>query len=185
MKTKQIPHIERDFNSFFVRERKRTLALLQSRYNLSEETAEDVYQDSCIALFQNIKNGKLVSLSSSLSTYFTQICINQSLKKIRDEKTFDSLDNGKYDITKVNELLGNEGFNVEQQQAMEDIINHLPPPCNVILWGYYYDNLSLAEIVNVIDFKNTDSVKAKKTQCIKKMKDRFSTQIKDIFYGED
>jgi RNA polymerase sigma factor (sigma-70 family) len=126
-----------------------------------------------------------VSLTSSLSTYFTQICVFQTLKKIRDAKSFDSPDNGQFDPTKIGELLDDDGFTVEQQQAMEDIINHLPPPCNVILWGYYYDNMSLTEIANVIDFKNSDSVKAKKTQCMKKLKDRFSTQIKDILYGED
>lgn len=186
MENIQIPQTERDFNTFFTKERKKTVTLLRGRYNLSQESAEDVYQDSCIALFQNIKNGKLVSLTSSLSSYFTQICIFQTLKKIRDVKSFDSLENGQYDSSKVDELLGIDGgFTVKQQQAMEDIINHMPPPCDVILWGYYYDNMSMTEIANVIDFKNSDSVKAKKTQCMKKLKDRFSTQIKDILYGED
>jgi RNA polymerase sigma factor (sigma-70 family) len=186
MEKYKIPKTERDFNTFFTKEKRKTVALLRDRYNLSHESAEDVYQDSCIALFQNIKNGKLVTLTSSLSSYFTQICIFQSLKKIRDVKSFVSLDNGQYDTTKVENLLGLDGgFSVKQQQAMEDIIKHLPSPCDVILWSYYYDNMNLSEIASVIDFKNTDSVKAKKTQCMKKMKDRFLTQIKEILYGED
>lgn len=186
MENIQIPQTERDFNTFFDKERKKTVSLLCGRYNLSIESAEDVYQDSCIALFQNIKNGKLVSLTSSLSTYFTQICIFQTLKKIRDVKSTESLDNGQYDSSKVDELLGiDDEFTVKQQKAMEDIINHLPPPCDVILWSYYYENMSMAEIAQTIDFKNSDSVKAKKTQCMKKLKDRFSTQIKDILYGEE
>ena len=68
---------------------------------------------------------------------------------------------------------------------MEDIINHLPPPCDMILWSYYYENMNMSEIANAIDYKNSDSVKAKKAQCMKKLKDRFSNQIKDILYGED
>ena len=67
---------------------------------------------------------------------------------------------------------------------METIVNHMPPPCNVILWSYYYDNMSMTEIANVIDFKNSDSVKAKKAQCMKQLKDKFSNLIKDILYGE-
>lgn len=186
MDTSNIPKTERDFNTFFAKERKKTVSLLRGRYNLSLESAEDVYQDSCIALFQNIKNGKLVSLTSSLSTYFAQICIFQTLKKIRGVKSSESFDNGQYDSAKVNELLGiDKGFTVKQQQAMEDIINHLPPPCDAILWSYYYDNMNMTEIASIIDFKNSDSVKAKKTQCMKKLKDRFSKQIKDILYGED
>lgn len=182
----QIPKTERDFSAFFTKERKKTISLLRGRYKLSQESAEDIYQDSCIALFQNIKNGKLVSLTSSLSSYFTQICIFQTLNKIRDAKSFESLDCGQYDSSKVDELLGTGGgFTVKQQQEMADIVNHLPPPCDVILWGYYYDEMSLKDIANVIDFKNSDSVKAKKTQCMKKLKDRFVTQIKEILYGED
>lgn len=182
----QIPQTERDFDAFFTKERKKTVTFLRGRYNLSQESAEDVFQDSCLALFQNIKNGKLVTLTSSLSSYFTKICIFQSLKRIRDVKSFDSLDNGQYDASKVDELLGiDDRFTVKQQQAMEDIINHLPPPCDMILWSYYYENMNMSEIANVIDYKNSDSVKAKKAQCMKKLKDRFSNQIKDILYGED
>lgn len=186
MEKPKIPQTERDFNSFFTKERKKTLTLLCSRYNLSHESAEDVYQDSCIALFQNIKNGKLVSLTTSLSAYFTQICVFQTLKKIRDDKPIDSIDNGQYDSSKVDELLGlDNGFTVQQQTAMEDIINHLPPPCDIILWSYYYENMSITDIASVIDFKNSDSVKAKKAQCMKRLKGRFTNQIKDILYGED
>ena len=98
----------------------------------------------------------------------------------------DSVENEKYDSSKVDELLGiDDGYTVKQQQAMEEIINHLPPPCDIILWSYYYDNMTMAEIAGIIDFKNSDSVKAKKAQCMKNLKDRFSNKIKDILYGED
>lgn len=105
----QIPRSERELSKFFERERKRNVVYLQGRYHLSYEDAEDVYQDSCLALFKNIQDGKLVSLTAKLSTYFTQICVFQTLKKIRDVKEMDSLDNGQYDSDKVNELLGLDG----------------------------------------------------------------------------
>ena len=180
----QIPKTERDFNTFFTRERKKTIALLHGRFNFSQEQAEDVYQDACIALYQNIVNGKLVTLSSSLSTYFTQICIYQAMKKIRNKKSIDNIDDGQYDNTKVDLLLGLDGgFSVKQQMAMEDIVNHMPSPCDVILWSYYYDNMNMTEIASVIDYKNSDSVKAKKAQCMKRLKDKFSNKIKEIIYG--
>ena len=125
----KIPKTERDFNSFFTRERKKIIALLHGRFNFSQEQAEDVYQDSCIALYQNIVNGKLDTLSSSLSTYFTQICIYQAMKKNRNKKSIYNIDDGQYDNTKVDLLLGLDGgFSVKQQIAMEDIVNHMPSP---------------------------------------------------------
>lgn len=183
----QIPRSERELNRFFEKERKRNVVYLQGRYNLSYEDAEDVYQDSCIALFRNIKEGKLVSLTAKLSTYFTQICVFQTLKKIRDEKPLDSLDNGQYDSDKVNELLRLDGgVSLAQQQKMEHIVKNLPAPCNKILWEYYYENRSIAEIAPIIGFKGSDSVKAKKSQCMGKLKALFDKQTAEDYYdGEE
>ncbi len=186
MDKNEIPKTERDFNTFFTKERQKTLSFLRGRYKLSGADAEDIYQDSCLALFKNIKMGKLVSLTSTLSTYFTQVCIFQALKKIRDTKFTDSIDNGKYDPEKVNELLGiGSEFTVEQQQAMEDIVSHMPPPCDLILWSFYYDHKNMSEIADIIDFKNADSVKAKKSQCMSKLKSTYTNKITEIIYGED
>lgn len=182
----KLPQTERDFNAFFAKERKKTISFLRHEYNLPEESAEGVYQDSCIALFLNIKEGKLVSLTSSLSTYFTRICINQTLKTFRNSTPVDSIDDERFDHRKVDEIINEgSGFSVEQQQAMADIVNNMSHPCNVILWSYYYDNMSMNEIASVINYKNSDTVKAKKTQCMQKLKNRFSDTIKDIVYGEN
>lgn len=183
----QIPRSERELNRFFERERKRNVVYLQGHYHLSYEDAEDIYQDSCLALFKNIQDGKLVSLTAKLSTYFTQICVFQTLKKIRDEKPGESLDNGQYDSDKVDELLGLDGgFTLSQQQMMEDIVKNLPEPCNKILWDFYYENLSMAEIAPRVGFNGADSVKAKKSQCMGKLKARFDKQTKEEFYdGEE
>ncbi|MDE7025668.1 MAG: sigma-70 family RNA polymerase sigma factor [Paramuribaculum sp.] len=183
----QIPRSERELNRFFERERKRNVVYLQGRYHLSYEDAEDIYQDSCLALFKNIQDGKLVSLTAKLSTYFTQICIFQTLKKIRDEKQIDSLDNGQYDSDKVDELLGLDGgVTIAQQLKMEEIINNLPEPCDKILWAYYYDNLSMSEIAPLIGYNGADSVKSKKSQCMGKLKKRFDQQTKEDYYdGEE
>ena len=106
------------------------------------------------------------------------------MKKIRNKKSIDNIDDGQYDNTKVDLLLGLDGgFSVKQQIAMEDIVNHMPSPCDVILWSYYYDNMNMTEIASVIDYKNSDSVKAKKAQCMKRLKDKFSNKIKEIIYG--
>lgn len=183
----QIPRSKRELNRFFERERTRNVVYLQGHYHLSYEDAEDIYQDSCLALFKNIQYGKLVSLTAKLSTYFTQICVFQTLKKIRDEKPTDSLDNGQYDTDKMNELLELDGgVSFSQQKRMEEIVKSLPEPCNKILWEFYYENKSMAEIAPIVGFNGSDSVKAKKSQCMGKLKSRFDNQTKEEFYdGEE
>ena len=65
---------ERLLGQFFEKERSKILLVLRNRLSISTEDAEDIYQDACIALFNNIKMGKLKTLTCSLSTYFMQIC---------------------------------------------------------------------------------------------------------------
>lgn len=67
---------ERLLGQFFEKERSKVLVVLRNRLSISTEDAEDIYQDACIALFNNIQKGKLKTLTCSLSTYFTQICLN-------------------------------------------------------------------------------------------------------------
>ena len=62
---------EKILNLFFEQQRNKTLVILQNRLALSLDDAEDIYQEACLALYQNIQSGKLVELTSSLSTYFT------------------------------------------------------------------------------------------------------------------
>ena len=159
--------------------REKIIAMLTNNYSLPQDNAEDIYSESCYALFKNIKEKKLVTLTAKLSTYFTQICINQALKNKRDTRPTEEYDsnNIKYLVELDND------YTVRQQQAMENIIRTLPAPCNDILWAYYYDNQSMADIAQIIHFSNADSVKAKKFQCISKLRTTYKKKIKDLMYG--
>lgn len=177
-KEEDILHNERELGAFFNKERKKTIAFLCKNYSFSHDDAEDVYQDSCLALFKNIKTGKLKTLTSKLSTYFIQVCINQALKKIRDARKTEV-----YDANQVNALVGLDGgFTIDQQQAMEELVKSLPSPCNNILWSYYYDNMNMAEIAGLIHFSNADSVKAKKSQCMSQLRSAYGERIKRMMY---
>ena len=70
-------------NRFLAENKPRTLQYLKNAFPiLSEEDTEDVFQDSSLALYLNILEGKLTKLTSSLYTYFLRICINLSHKLI-------------------------------------------------------------------------------------------------------
>lgn len=180
---KDILHNNRELGIFFSHMQKKSIAFLRKNYSLSLEAAEDVYQDSCLAMYENIHTGKLVSLTSKASTYFTKVCMFQALKKIRDTKPADSMTEAPYNGNRIDALIGLDGgFTIGQQQAMEKIIKSLPTPCNQILWAYYYDEMSMEEIAKIINFSNANSVKTKKSQCMSRLKDNYSDVIKELMY---
>ena len=159
---------------FFEKERSKLLAVLRNRLSISTEDAEDIYQDACIALFDNIKKGRLKTLTCSLSTYFTQICLNMGYNFVNrghSMTSFDQLlDNTQYDeygLAQLEAVLGlGDGLSSEQTAMMRDIVQDLPHPCEDILWAYYGD---------------ADSVKSKKSQCMSKLKERFTRIIKSFY----
>ena len=48
-------------------------------------------------------------------------------------------------------------------------------------WAYYGDDLSMKEIADIIGFNGADSVKSKKSQCMSKLKERFTRIIKSFY----
>ena len=174
---------------FITKERSKVLAVLRNRLSVSTEDAEDIFQDACIALFNNIQNGKLKTLTCSLSTYFTQICLNMGYNFVNrghSTTSFDQmLDNTIYDeygLAQIEAILGlGDGLSQEQISMMRDIVQDLPHPCEDILWAYYGDDLSMKEIADVIGFNGADSVKSKKSQCMSKLKERFTRIIKSFY----
>jgi len=186
---KEIPD-DRLLSQFFEQERRKIIVVLQNRLGIVKEDAEDIYQNSCIALFENIHNGKLKTLTSSLSTYFMSVCLNQGKKFLRDsqqgaslEEMPETVNEDEYSSTQIELILGLSGtdINEEQKAEMRKIVEDLPSPCEEILWGYYGDNLSLKEIMPLIGYTSVEGVKSRKSQCMSKLKERFE-KLKSLFY---
>lgn len=180
-------------NEFFRIEREKVLALLHGHLSLSFLDSEDVYQEACIALYENIQNGKYKPREGvSLSTYFIQICINLGKKHLSRRKKDNSLDtmldNGKtagFDPEHLERILGlsDNAITDEQKNIMRDIVKDLPDKCEEILWSYYADEMSMEEIAAITGYNNGYTVKAKKSQCMSKLRERFN-KIKSLFYGK-
>lgn len=180
---------EKVLNLFFEEQRNKTLVVLHNRLALSLDDAEDIYQEACITLYQNIQSGKLVALTSSLSTYFTAICMNKGRKlldrkpnSISFERAVENTEGDEYSTSQIETILGlGDGITAEQRAVMREIVQDLPSPCEEILWSYYGDGLQMKEIAELIGFKGPDSVKSKKSQCMSKLKERFMRIIREFY----
>lgn len=180
---------EKVLNLFFEEQRNKTLVVLHNRLALSLDDAEDIYQEACITLYQNIQSGKLVALTSSLSIYFTAICMNKGRKlldrqpdSISFERAVENTEGDEYSTSQIETILGlGDGITAEQRAVMREIVQDLPSPCEEILWSYYGDGLQMKEIAELIGFKGPDSVKSKKSQCMSKLKERFMRIIREFY----
>lgn len=190
-----IPPIYNDsyLSRFAQAEWHKVLALLQNRYSIPEEDCKDIFQESFIVLYDNIRSGKLENLTSSLSTYFISICRNKALEHLRltsksintNKEMSLSLMDGAIQEEKIEALLafdnGDETIELQKEELVKSIVRDLPSPCNELLWGYYRDNLSMKSLADMYNYSSESSVKVTKHRCCEKFRVRYQELCNKLF----
>lgn len=183
-----------ELNRFISEEKNKVLSYLRKTFSVSDDDLYDIYQESSTALFMNIRDGKLTNLTSTLSTYFLRICINQTLKymgkqkkvvPLFDENTLTNKDVFRSD--KIDELyqLCTEDEDAERvsrsEKIVQSIIDSMPETCKNVFQGYYWDNLTTTTIANMFGFANANSVKTQKYKCLQKFRSKYDELISKIY----
>lgn len=192
MAIKEIPYSHQKLNEFAATQWDKTLAFLQNRYGLSRTDCEDIFQDAFITLHNNISEGKLTKLTSSLSTYFNAICINKAKEKMRGMgRTVNIIDdnpNGtkdEFEDERIDRLLALEEdtllMETHKEAIVREIVSKLPDPCDKILWGFYRDGFSMKTLAQMHNYASEGSVKVIKHRCAEKFKIRFLELSKRFF----
>ncbi|MGM0396424.1 MAG: RNA polymerase sigma factor [Bacillota bacterium] len=110
------------------------------------EEAEDVVQETFVRVFKNIKSFKR---SSNLYTWIYRIAINISRDKLRKRS---------YDLSLNEEIIGDENIEslVEHKLELVELKSRLAalnPIYREVLVLFYYQELSIAEISNLLNEK--------------------------------
>ena len=192
---KEISLKNQDLNRFLSDERGRVLSYLRKQFSVSDDDLDDIFQESSMALFLNVRDGKLSTLTSSLGTFFMKVCINQTLKFLgKNSKTMPLFDDRRITNSdfvrddKIAELYGAciDAEEEEKKTRMELLVNNIiasmTETCKNILHGYYWDDFSTSTIADMFNFSDANSVKAQKYKCVKKFRDKYN-ELKNKIYG--
>lgn len=184
-----------ELNRFISDEQGKVLSYLRKTFSVSDDDLNDIYQESSTALFLNIRDGKLSNLTSSLSTYFLRVCINQTLKFIGKRQKVVPLFNDStitnkdaFRPDKIDELyqLCTEDEEAEKvtclEKIVQSIIESMPDTCKNVFQGYYWDNLTTTTIADMYGFSNANSVKTQKYKCLQKFRSKYN-ELKNRIYG--
>lgn len=163
--------------------------------SLSYDAIEDIYQESFIAVHENLLRGRIKE-NTSWSSYIIQIGLNLAFKDSRHSGKTDSIDNSPvYDedgqsalSRKVERLLAVDAESEEtiytDKEALKILgteLSFTPEPCATIIRLFYYDRMSMEDIAMAVNMKNAATAKSKKSQCMKAL----TSRIKGVFktYG--
>ncbi|SHJ95198.1 RNA polymerase sigma factor [Pseudozobellia thermophila] len=146
------------------------------RYNLSEEEHIDIYQDAYIVFYENVMNGKLEKLTSSVSTYLFSIGKHLIFDRMRKNKKSIS---GSFDLARVGDSDEEvNSFDVDrpeltrEQKLLQEHFKGLGTKCQELLSLFYYRGYTIQEIMKAGNYNSENVVKAAKSRCMKTLKER-------------
>jgi len=170
---------------FYEKFRKNFYSHFKSIYHKDGQDIYDLYQDTCVALMDNIQKGSLKTLTCSLCNYMYKIGKNIMMASDRkyhvfDQKKMFAVDGETGDIILDREVIAqmhqmerddqNEAIKNEHLAFVMRIVADMGSPCLPIIKEYYWSKRSCEEIAKVLGYKGADSVKTQKHKCMEKLK---------------
>ena len=153
--------------------------LYRTQYQLTEayirqnsgtsEDAEDIFQEVVLVFIEIVKKDKFRG-ESSVSTFLYALTRNtwlNELKKRGKSKLRDEI----FEKSKGKETMDVSHFiaNREMKSRLMQLVEQLGENCKKILLAFYFENLSMKEILQNLDYENEQVVRNKKYKCLKQL----------------
>ena len=164
---------ERELGAIYEKYRQEFISWIIRNYSCNIDEAKEVYQLAIMIFYENIINGKLTTMTSSIKSYVFAVGKNKMLEQKKFANRFTHNLEGTMDL--INEDQPAE--DVEQHEAalklVERCLHLLGEPCKGLLELYYYRRKSMTDIAENLGYKNTDTAKNQKYKCMKRLKKIF------------
>ncbi len=149
---------------------------IRNKTSCSEELAVDVFQDSILALYENIKKGKIVAFDYTVKTYLFGIgkkVYLLHLRRLKQERfqTVSLEDNG-VDTNQLNIQIPVN--NLSEKKSLLTLLLKMKDPCKSILYMFYYKEFKIKEIAEELKYKNENVVRVQKARCMTALRKAYS-----------
>ena len=157
--------------------------------NGSRQDAEDVFQDVVVSFIDLVQKDKFRGESSIKTFLFVlnrHAWLNELKKRGRTLKREEKYQRGQ-------ELTGPDtaGIITEREERIQvmHLVDKLGEPCKKILVLFYYDNLSIKQILDSLHYENEQVVRNKKSKCLKQLEQMIGEKpglkqtLKNLLHG--
>ena len=152
----------------------------------TDQDADDIFQETVVSFIDSVQKSKFRQ-ESGIRTFLISISKNLWYNEIRRrqravnrERLFEA-DRNQED-SGVNEIIQDR----ELKKQLNQLLHDLGDSCRKILELFYYENLSMKEIVSHLHYENEQVVRNKKYKCLQQLTDKMklntlaATQINEL-----
>jgi RNA polymerase sigma factor (sigma-70 family) len=155
----------------------------------NRQDAEDIFQEVVVSFIDLVQKDKFRG-ESTVKTFLYSLNRHAGLNELkrrgralaREEKYEKAQDRAELDIS---HLVADR----EEKAELVKLVGELGDTCQKILLLFYYENLSMKEIVDVTDYENEQVVRNKKYKCLKQLekmineKPALKETLKNLLHG--
>jgi RNA polymerase sigma factor (sigma-70 family) len=154
---------------FMYREYYQFLKIYTCQNSGTEADAEDVFQDVLVAFIDLAQKDKFRG-ESSIKTFLYSLNRNiwlNELKKRGNAEKRDAIFEKEKDTTlmDVSQLIAQN----ETRRQILSVVEELGETCKKILLAFYYENLSMKEILTNLHYESEQALRNKKCKCLKQL----------------
>ena len=137
----------------------------------NQEDAEDIFQEVIVSFIQLVQKDRFRG-ESSIGTFIYVLVRNTWLNELKKRKR-SKLREEKYENSQEKSEAGASEYiiNREIKNQIVELIESLGENCKKILLAFYYDNLSMQEILLNLHYENEQVVRNKKYKCLQKLQE--------------
>lgn len=151
--------------------------------NGSAEDGADIFQEAILGFVEIVRKGSFQG-KSSIKTFLFAISKNLWRQELRSrdrrnkrEKLFNGNDH--IQLPEADE----RWFKKDRQKAMEKIYEEIGDVCKSILQGFYYEELSMKDLLKKFNYESEQVLRNRKSLCLKKIKNALQkdTALSSLF----
>ena len=159
---------------------------LRKNFKIDYDDIMDIYVNVWIDVRDNIRNRKTERVKSWRS-YIFNLGWKQACKFATRKRQIPSFDDENFDREEF------EREYLKQQEAEKSIYNdpdlkailaaelsYIPDPCNNILRMYYFDERSMKDIADTMNYNNSRSANVVRNRCLERIKQRVFNAVRRL-----
>jgi len=144
----------------------------------SEDDARDIFQEALMVLYEKARSGTF-ELNCQIRTYLYSVCRRLWLKKLQQNRRFETPVESLEDIVPVEEDLETHEKQNHQYVVMRTAMGKIGEPCKSLLEAFYVHHKNMIEIAAFFGYTNADNAKNQKYKCLMRLKKLFFAQYKN------
>ena len=139
-------------------------------YQVDDDVAGEVYQQTFIAFYYNIHDGKLTELRSSIKTYLFAIGKNLMREHFKSTKRVAEPMDLAVAPEEVDEGIMTKYEDADLKDRIRSVLNQIGEPCKTVIELFYFKQYAMDAIATQLNYKTEQIAAKRKFICLKQLK---------------